>query len=205
MCLHTFAMSTNTYEKMANELIVKNRFFNNQDITINTDSSMLCDTVKDVDTLMIYKKENLKLDLINEVDSYIRKYFPKAPSNLADILVANAIEHDFDLCFMMAQTQIETGFGTAGAGRTSSRRSLFGVCKRYKNYENAVDDYCRLVNKSYLGSKRTIHDLMRNYITLGGARYAGNRSYEKELKRQYNVIKSNTKISKMQSDLQKMS
>ena len=102
---------------------------------------------------------------------------------------------------MMAQTAIETGFGTAGAGRPSSRHSLFGVCKRYSNYDKAVEDYCKLLRKSYLGKRKTEYDLMKNYVTLGGDRYAASRGYEQKLSKEYKRIRNKTQIYELWKEL----
>ena len=58
---------------------------------------------------------------------------------------------------MMSQTELETNFGTIGAGRPTSKKSLFGVniysrtpFKGYKNYNVAIEEYCKLLRRSYL-------------------------------------------------------
>lgn len=148
-----------------------------------------------------FKRDSLRLKLINDVDRHIRKNFKIHDSNLPMYLVDNSIKYNIDLCFMMAQTTIETGFGTAGAGRPTTRHSLFGVCKRYSNYETAVEDYCVLLKKSYMGDKKTEYDLMKRYVTLEGARYAGSRSYERHLTAEYNRIKSKTDLYETWNEL----
>ena len=122
-------------------------------------------------------------------------------SNLPMYLVEYSLKYDIDLCFMMAQTSIETGFGTAGAGKPTSRHSLFGVCKRYSNYDKAVEDYCKLLRKSYLGKRKTEYDLMKNYVTLGGDRYAANRGYEQKLSKEYKCIRNRTQIYELWKEL----
>ena len=160
---------------------------------------MIADTVENdnVET----KNDSLRLQLIDAVDSHIRKSFKIYDRNLPTYMVDHSLNYNIDLCFMMAQTTIETGFGTAGAGKPTSRHSLFGVCKRYKNYNSAVEDYCILLRKSYLGTKKSEHDLMRNYVTLGGVRYAANRRYEKELSAEYKKIRSKTNIYELWTEL----
>jgi flagellum-specific peptidoglycan hydrolase FlgJ len=106
---------------------------------------------------------------------------------------------------MMAQTKLETGFGTMGAGRPTSRHSLFGVNRRYSDYNSAIEDYCILLRKSYLGETKTEHDLMKNYVTLSGRRYAANRRYEIELSAEYKKIKNNTQIYELWKELKKNS
>lgn len=149
----------------------------------------------------INMKDSLRRKLIENVDNHIRKNFKIYDKNLPVYLVDHSLKYDIDLCFMMAQTTIETGFGTAGAGKPSSRHSLFGVCKRYSNYNHAIEDYCKLLRRSYLGNKKTEHDLMKNYVTLGGARYASNRRYESELSNEYKRIRNRTQIYELWTEL----
>ena len=155
-----------------------------------------------LDSLMkMNKKDSLRNKLIDDVNIHIRRNFRIHDSNLPMYLVDYSLKYNIDLCFMMAQTTIETGFGTSGAGRPSSRHSLFGVCKRYSNYNNAVEDYCKLLRRSYLGDRKTENDLMKNYVTLGGARYAGNRCYERDLSAEYKRIRNRTQIYELWTEL----
>lgn len=157
------------------------------------------DTIKN-DNVEV-KTDSLRLQLIDAVESHIRKSFKIYDKNLPVYMVDHSLNYNIDLCFMMAQTTIETGFGTAGAGRPNSRHSLFGVCKRYGDYNSAVEDYCKLLRKSYLGGHKTEQDLMRNYVTLGGARYAANRRYERELSSEYQRIRNKTTIYELWTEL----
>lgn len=137
--------------------------------------------------------------------NYINKQAPKAHNDLPKYLLDAALEYDIDLCFMMAQTQLETNFGTLGAGREKSRRSLFGVyTKKYTSYEYAIDDWCNLLNKSYLGKGRTEEHLMNSYTSHSGKRYAENPSYEISLKSTYKIIVKSTGLKQMQTELKNM-
>lgn len=137
--------------------------------------------------------------------NYINKQAPKAHNDLPKYLLDAALEYDIDLCFMMAQTQLETNFGTLGAGREKSRRSLFGVyTKKYTSYEYAIDDWCNLLHKSYLGKGRTEEHLMNSYTSHSGKRYAKNPSYEISLKSTYKSIVKSTGLKQMQTELKNM-
>lgn len=137
--------------------------------------------------------------------NYINKQAPKAHNDLPKYLLDAALEYDIDLCFMMAQTQLETNFGTLGAGREKSRRSLFGVyTKKYTSYEYAIDDWCNLLHKSYLGKGRTEEHLMNSYTSHSGKRYAENPSYEISLKSTYKSIVKSTGLKQMQTELKNM-
>lgn len=139
--------------------------------------------------------------LVDEVQQYIDRISPKSNLLIANYIVDYSLEYNLDICFVLAQTQIETHFGALGVGRSTSRYSLFGVCKSYTNYDNAVKDYCRLVRTSYLGTVKTENDLMKKYVTLSGKRYASNRKYEVSLRKLYKKIKNTTKIYELQKGL----
>ena len=182
------------------------------------------DKIYDVNDINIETPVNKEYDSINkeydsinkEYDStyaavlkvtanYINKQAPKAHNDLPKYLLDAALEYDIDLCFMMAQTQLETNFGTLGAGREKSRRSLFGVyTKKYTSYEYARDDWCNLLNKSYLGKGRTEEHLMNSYTSHSGKRYAENPSYEISLKSTYKSIVKSTGLKQMQTELKNM-
>lgn len=157
-----------------------------------------------VDTIRTY--EHVKDELISEVNKYIQTRTNKAHKFMPKYIVHAGLTHDIDICFMMAQTQIETCYGTMGAGRETSRRSLFGVAlQRYNNYEDAIDAYCRLLHKSYIGRGKNEQHLMTKYVTFRGARYAANPRYENELRVAYNHIKKNTHIYNLQQEYKNMS
>jgi len=156
-----------------------------------------------VDTISI--KDSIQNEIVNEVAYYLKRQSPKAHKFIPKYLVQAGLNNDIDICFMMAQTQIETNFGTTGAGRDSSRRSLFGVAiRKYANYETAINDYCALLKKSYLGKGRTEKHLMAKYVTHSGARYAGNPRYEAELTRTYKDIVNKTRIHSLQNEWKRM-
>lgn len=154
---------------------------------------------------LISQKDSIKKELIEQVENYIYRSFPKTHKTIPTKLVEIGLEKEVDILFMMAQTQIETSFGTAGAGRESSRRSLFGVAKRkYSSYNDAIDDYVAILKKSYLTRGRTEQDLMRRYTTVSGYKYAGNPNYEAELRNTYSRIKKRTDIKELQDRYRKL-
>ena len=162
-----------------------------------TNDTINLDTV--VFRQIICPKDSIKNELIDEVETYIFNNFPKAHKDIPTLIVENGLEHNIDILFMMAQTQHETGYGTLGAGKESSRRSLFGVAvRKYTNYENAVVDYIRILKKNYLTKGRTEQHLMKRYVTTSGGRYASNPNYEGVLRKTYNDISKKTNIKKLQ-------
>ena len=155
-----------------------------------------------IDTIQI--KDSIQNKLVDEVSTYVKKQAPKSHQFIPMYLVQAGLNNNIDICFMMAQTQIETCFGTTGAGRESSRRSMIGVIKRhYPNYEEAINHYCELLKKYYLVKGKTEQHLMVKYVTGSGYRYAGDPNYEVELKAAYNHIKRTTNILNLQEEYKK--
>ena len=155
-----------------------------------------------IDTFQI--KDSIKNELITEVSKYIKKQAPSSHKFIPKYLVHAGLDNDIDICFMMAQTQIETCFGTMGAGRESSRRSMFGVAvKKYSNYENAINHYCEVLKKYYLVKGKTEQHLLSKYVTAKGGRYAENKRYEVDLRIAYNHIKRTTNIHSLQNEYKK--
>jgi len=149
----------------------------------------------------VYYKDSIKAELISAVSKYINRKAPKSNKFIPKYLVQFGLDHNIDICFMMAQTQIETNFGTMGIGRESSKRSMFGVMKhKYDSYDKAINHYCQVLKKYYLVKGKTEQHLLTKYVTKGGGRYASNPRYEKELTIAYLNIKRSTKINSLQKE-----
>ena len=158
--------------------------------------------VSKIDTIQL--KDSIKNELIAAVSKYVKKQAPRSHQFIPTYLVQAGLSNDIDICFMMAQTQIETCYGTMGAGRETSRRSMFGVIqKKYPNYEAAINHYCEVLKKYYLVKGRTEQHLLSKYVTGTGGRYAANPRYEIDLRTAYNHIKRTTKISSLQEEYNK--
>ena len=169
-----------------------------EEMKVMDDKKVLTDTVK-IKTISIV--DSIKNKLIEETENYIFRRFPRANKKVPISIVENGLEHDIDIMFMMAQTKVETCFGTAGAGRETSRRSLFGVAnRRYASYEKAIDDYIAILKKSYLTKGRTEKHLMNKYTTTRGGRYASDPKYEISLRAAYSEINKMTNIKKLQNE-----
>ena len=150
-------------------------------------------------------KESIIESINKEAITFVKKYYPNCPDIISTYIVKKGLENDIDICFMLAQTQLETSFGKAGIGRTSSRHSLFGVERRhYSNYVDAINDYVKLLKTSYLVKGRTEQNLLKNYVNKGGYRYAGNPNYEVSLRKHYNIICNVTKIKSLQNQYKKL-
>ena len=152
-----------------------------------------------IDTIQM--KDSIQNKLINEVSLYIKRQAPKSHQFIPKYLVQAALSNNIDICFMMAQTQIETCYGTMGAGRESSRRSMFGIIqKKYPSYEEAINHYCEVLKTRFLVKGKTEQHLLSKYVTTRGGRYAENPRYEIELRTAYNHIKRTTNIYSLQEE-----
>ena len=141
--------------------------------------------------------------LINEVENYLKDV--NAPEGVsAEHIVEECLKARFDIVFLLAQGTIETHMGRTGIGRT--KKSIFGVVtRRYKTHNKAITDYIELVSTSYLGDDKTFDDLLLNYKSTSGYRYAGERNYEKSLHAMYGKIKRNYDIDSLQATVEDFS
>ena len=176
-------------------------------ISINS-NTVNTSTTKPVMHLVDDNKE--KLTIINalqaEVSNYISGYYRGCPGIIPKSIVNVGLEYDIDICFMMAQAEIETCFGKTGIGRPTSRHSLFGIeFERYNNYPQAVKRYAELLKKSYLVNGKNEQSLLKRYVNKNGNRYAVNPRYEATMKSVYNKIVRTTRIKELQQKYKKLS
>ena len=137
------------------------------------------------DTVSIYESQEFAKVL--KYVSQISKRSCTEKEEIAKAIYHVALENKVDIYFILAQGTIETHLGTTGIGK--SRKSIFGVYRSYPSYTACINDYVRILKKSYLVRGRTEQDLMRRYVTGSGARYAGDRGYETRLLKTYKNIK----------------
>lgn len=173
------------------------------------------DTTKQDSTVKVKQhSDSLKAELVRQTNEYISSNFPKSKLT-GEALVTVCLKHDFDICFALAQAEIESGFGTAGkAKRTNSPwnvgawdgRSVQSMNKLgygYSHPDQSIEPYIELVKTKYLGTKRSIDDLMNHYVSLSGHRYASAPNYERTLKKTYKNICMKTTLRDLQTALQK--
>lgn len=154
--------------------------------------------IQRMDTIFI--RDSIEKEIINEINEYFNANSYNTHLEIPYYITINGLNYDIDICFIMAQTELETRFGTQGIGRSSSKRSLFGVVSRsYSSYEKAIGDYCNILKRLYLVNGRTEQDLMKNYVTSKGYRYAEAIDYEINLRNMYNNIKEKTDIYQLQN------
>lgn len=144
-----------------------------------------------------------KVALINEVQNYIAQVAPT--SNLRGYAVVEECEkYNIDICFVLAQGEMESHFGTKGIA--SRLNSVFNVGiydgktteeidNKYKfDYPNeSIEPYLKLLINRYLINK-TEEDLMKKFVDKDGKRYASNPNYEIMITERYKFISENTKI-----------
>ena len=76
--------------------------------------------------------DSIRTELVRQTNSYISQRFPKSKLT-GEALVMACEKHDFDICFALAQAEIESGLGTAGkAKRTNSPWNVGGMGTYYK-------------------------------------------------------------------------
>jgi len=172
------------------------------------------DTIKQ-DTVQA-QLDSLHNELVQRTDTYISKRFPKSKLT-GEALVTACIEHDFDICFALAQAEIESGFGTAGkAARTNSPWNVGAWDSRtsqqmnklgygYSHPDLSIEPYIELIKTKYLGPNKTVHDLMNRYTSLSGHRYASDPNYERTLRFKYREICRRTLLKEIQEKVMRLS
>lgn len=144
-----------------------------------------------------------KCALVNEVQNYIEQVAPA--SNLRGYAIVEECEkYNVNVCFVLAQGEIESHFGTKGVA--SRLNSVFNVGiydgktseqidNKYKfEYPNeSIEPYLKLLTTRYLVNK-TEEELLIKFVDINNKRYASNPNYEVMLSDKYKFITENTKI-----------
>lgn len=154
------------------------------------------------------KKLQIKDSLITEINNYINHIAPD--NNLSGELLLNAcLEYNIDIIFVLAQGQLESGFGTKGvATKTNSVWNVMSYDGRSSNYiiskghgyndpNESITPYLKLLKNRYLTNGKTEKDLMNNFMSDSGHRYASSTQYEYHLKSIYNKILNQTNINEL--------
>lgn len=145
-----------------------------------------------------------KANLTREVQNYINTIAPN--SNLRGYAIVDECEkYKVDICFVLAQGEIESHFATKGLGgkfnnvfNVAVHDKVKGKADMDKNYiyqypNESIEPYLQLLTNRYLVNKME-YDLFDNYVDVNGSRYASDPDYESKLKSKYNYIIENTKI-----------
>lgn len=157
--------------------------------------------IESVDSTMIYRDS-----LINEINIYMNSY---APGNRlsAEHIVDSCAKYNIDIVFVLAQGHLESGFGTQGiASKTNSvwnvgsfdgytSDKIIRSGRGYKHPDYSIGPYINLLRTRYLVNGKTEEDLMKNFVSGSGHRYASSTKYERQLKYLHNKIKKETNIN----------
>ena len=148
--------------------------------------------------------DSLKSVLVEQVNSYIQQ---SAPTSALDglVVVNNCIDYDIDICFVLAQGEIESHFGTKGLARKTN--SVFNVYAyddkklheinkngKYKHPDDSVEPYIELLKREYLVENKTEYDMLKKYVNYCGNRYASAPDYEQKLSSKIEKIHQTTDI-----------
>lgn len=154
------------------------------------------------DIALKQKKDNL----INSINIYIDSVAPKSKLK-GDSLVNACEKYKVNICFVMAQAQLESHFGTTGVAKKTNSvwnvkaydgRSAVNMIKSgygFSDPNHSIEPYLILLTNKYL-INRTEFDLMKNFTNINGKRYASCPNYENKLKNIYKYIVYNTNINK---------
>ena len=160
------------------------------------------------------KYDAAKLELANEVDKYIKSIASQSALD-GYVIVEECLNSGIDICFVLAQGEQESHFGTTGLARRTN--SVFNVYAfdgqshdeisnkgKYKHPNYSVAPYIELLKKDYLVNGKTEYDLMDGqYVNKNGARYASSETYEKSLLDKYTKIRQNTKVDSLSQETNK--
>ncbi len=159
------------------------------------------------------KYQSTKFELVNSIDLYIKSVSTQSCLN-GIALLDKCIEYDMDICFVLAQGQIESEFGTTGLARkTNSVWNVYAfdglnykeICDKgkYKYPDESIEPYLKLLKDDYLVNGKTEYDMMHKYVNKNGKRYASANDYENKIVNTYSKIKKETKIDSLSQELKK--
>jgi hypothetical protein len=157
--------------------------------------------------------DSIKSVLVEQVNTYIQQ---SAPTSALDglVVVNNCIKYDIDICFVLAQGEIESHFGTKGLARKTN--SVFNVYAfdgkelheinkngKYKHPDDSVEPYIELLKREYLVENKTEYDMLKKYVNYCGNRYASAPDYEQKLSSKIEKIHQTTDIENTYQMLKK--
>ena len=156
-------------------------------------------------------KEETLNNLVDEVNKYI--YSVAKNTKLSGKHVVDAcLKHDIDIIFVLAQGELESCFGIAGIAKKTNSvwnvgsfdgRSSEYIIKSNLGYSHpnySIEPYITLIKTKYLSKNKTEKDLMRNFVSNSGHRYASSKTYEQNLSKIYRKINKNTNILQYYND-----
>ena len=145
-----------------------------------------------------------KCTLVEEVQNYITTVAPS--SNLRGYAIVEECEkYNIDICFVLAQGEIESHFGTKGIASKLNcvfnvgiydNKTIEQIESKYQFHcpNESIEPYLKLLNTRYLVNK-TEQELMYKFVDINDNRYASDPEYEVKISNKYKSIIENTKIS----------
>ena len=165
-------------KEVLTQIVLNNSIENTKEEPINdTNDSHFQDMVNAVEEYMIYALKN-------------QGYTLNSTDLKPETLVKVSIESGIDLPFIMAAAHQESCFGaTPRAKRTNSvfSEGCYDNGKNVVTYKDANDSvygYVKLLKNSYLVNGKTVMDLLKpgNFVNGVGNRYASDKKYESKVK-----------------------
>lgn len=130
-------------------------------------------------------------DYMNMADSVLNNYSTKMTGKMMADAWYQTLENynvDVPVRLALAQAHLESGFGSSDLAKQKNNPYSIRSGRTYATYKN-IDDgvkaYYKLIASRYLKCK-SIDQLLKNFTTCEGYRYAGSRNYEIKLKNQMN-------------------
>jgi len=148
-----------------------------------------------------------KSKIVDEIEEYINKkvkYY-----NISILVMLNACDkYDIDIRLPLSQGYLESRYGTVGLARRTNSvfnmgafdgNSLDKVLNIYKysHPNQSIEPYLFKLRNNYLGTTKTEKDLLIEFVTLGGARYASYNKYERELQLIWEDIDTTTNLDSL--------
>lgn len=149
---------------------------------------------KSIQNSLLAKKSNdVKCDeyytYLETADSILTKYNTKMTGKMLADAWHSTLENfgvDVPVTLALAQAHLESGFCRSELSRQKNNPYSLRSGKSYAKYsslQQGIDSYYKLIAKNYLSCKN-IEQLLNNFSTCDGYRYAGSRNYEIKLKSQ---------------------
>jgi hypothetical protein len=148
-----------------------------------------------------------KSSVVNEVDMYMKNKVEH--HNLSGLVMVNACDkYNIDIRLPLSQGLLESHYGTTGMARHTnsvfnmgsfdgSRLDKILKIHKYIHPNQSIEPYLIKLRTCYLGDSKTEQDLLNEFITLGGRRYASYDKYERDLKLIWNDINTTTKLDSL--------
>ena len=162
--------------------------------------------VINVDAAAIRYELELRSDLIDQVDDYIKSYAPTSKVS-ADSIVNICIEKHMDITLLLAQAHLESHFGTCGLAKKTNSMFNIGAFdnekprNRYSDINECIREYVSVMQSHYLNTRDVDSLIADGFTNKNGYRYASSIDYEKAMRSLIHRVEKETNIKKIQQIL----